>query len=482
MMRINFRLIRNIGSGLVLLALSLTAAHTAASTSDHITIQAQRKVWKGDLDDMVKRRVVRILIPYNKTLYFLDKDGQQRGLMYDMMTAFEQDLNKQVAVKHLKVQFIFVPTSRDQLIPELLAGRGDIIAADLTITPERQKLIDFSTPLASGIKEVIVTSANGPNINSLEDLSGKTVFVNPSTSYAENLKLLNASLHKEKKPPVIIKNAPGTFETEDILEMVNANLVPITVSDLYLAQFWKGIFPNLHIHENVSLHQEGSVAFGFRKHSPELKKALDAFTEKNKIGSSFGNQKLQTYLKSLKWVKNATNPADLKKFHTLAKTFQKYSDQYHIDWLLMTAQGYQESRLDQNKKSKVGAIGVMQIMPATGKELKVGDIHNVDNNINGGVKYIRYLIDQYYSKEQMTDLNKVLFAFAAYNAGPTRISQLRAEAQKRGLNPNIWFDNVERIAAERIGNETVQYVSNIYKYSVAYKLVTELPSKPKLTK
>lgn len=482
MMRINFRLIRNIGSGLVLLALSLTAAHTAASTSDHITIQAQRKVWKGDLDDMVKRRVVRILIPYNKTLYFLDKDGQQRGLMYDMMTAFEQDLNKQVAVKHLKVQFIFVPTSRDQLIPELLAGRGDIIAADLTITPERQKLIDFSTPLASGIKEVIVTSANGPNINSLEDLSGKTVFVNPSTSYAENLKLLNASLHKKKKPPVIIKNAPGTFETEDILEMVNANLVPITVSDLYLAQFWKGIFPNLHIHENVSLHQEGSVAFGFRKHSPELKKALDAFTEKNKIGSSFGNQKLQTYLKSLKWVKNATNPADLKKFHTLAKTFQKYSDQYHIDWLLMTAQGYQESRLDQNKKSKVGAIGVMQIMPATGKELKVGDIHNVDNNINGGVKYIRYLIDQYYSKEQMTDLNKVLFAFAAYNAGPTRISQLRAEAQKRGLNPNIWFDNVERIAAERIGNETVQYVSNIYKYSVAYKLVTELPSKPELTK
>jgi membrane-bound lytic murein transglycosylase MltF len=306
--------------------------------------------------------------------------------------------------------------------------------------------------------------------------------VNPSTSYAEHLKMLNASFDKEKKLPIIIKNAPGTFETEDILEMVNANLVPITVSDLYLAKFWKGIFPNLHIHENISLHQDGSIAFGFRKHSPELKKALDAFTDKNKIGTSFGNQKLQSYLKSVKWVKNATNPADLKKFLTLANTFQKYSHQYHIDWLLMTAQGYQESRLDQNKKSKVGAIGVMQIMPATGKELKVGDINSVDNNINGGVKYIRYLIDQYYSKEQMTDLNKVLFAFAAYNAGPTRISQLRAEAKKRGLDPNIWFDNVERIAAERIGSETVQYVSNIYKYSVAYKLVTELPSKTELTK
>jgi membrane-bound lytic murein transglycosylase MltF len=482
MMKVDLGIFRIMASGLVLGLLSLGLAHAAPPASDHITIEGQRIVWKGDLDGMIKRRIVRVLLPYNKTLYFLDKGGQQRGLMYDMMTAFEQDLNQQLATKHLKIQFIFVPTPRDQLIPELIAGRGDIIAADLTITPERQKLIEFSTPLASGIKEVIVTSANDPGIKTLEDLSGKTVFVNPSTSYAESLKLLNASLQKQKKASIIIKNAPGTFETEDILEMANANLVPITVSDLYLARFWKNIFPNIQIHENLVLHSDGSVAFGFRKNSPELKKALDSFTEKNKIGSSFGNQKLQTYLKSLKWVKNATNPADLKKFHSLAKVFQKYGDQYHIDWLLMTAQGYQESRLDQNKKSKVGAIGVMQIMPATGKDLKVGDINNVDNNINGGVKYIRYLIEQYYGKEQMTDLNKVLFAFAAYNAGPTRIAQLRIEAGKRGLNPNIWFDNVERIAAERIGSETVQYVSNIYKYSVAYKLVTELPSKSEQAK
>ena len=290
----------------------------------------------------------------------------------------------------------------------------------------------------------------------MEDLSGKTVFINPSTSYANSLKHLNPELLKQKKPPIIIKDAPGIFETEDILEMVNANLVPITVSDYYLANFWKKIFSNIHVHENLVLSSGGDIAFGFRKNSPELKKALDAFTEKNKIGSSFGNQKLQTYLKSIQWVKNSTDPKELKKFHGLASIFQKYSSQYQIDWLLMTAQGYQESRLDQNKKSKVGAIGVMQIMPATGKELKVGDIGQVNNNINGGIKYIRYLIDQYYSKESMTDLNKVLFAFAAYNAGPARIQQLRVEAGKRGLNPNIWFDNVERIAAERIGNETLQ--------------------------
>ena len=472
------RIIINIGFGfLLLIGVSFQSHALPPSANELITINAQRIVWKGDLDAMIQRRIVRILIPYNKTLYFLDKGGQQRGLMYDMMTEFEQNLNKQLASKNLKIHFIFVPTARDRLIPDLVAGKGDIIAADLTVTPERKKLMEFSSPIASGVKEVIVTSANGPTLNSLKDLSGKTVFINPSTSYANSLKRLNVELKKQKKPPIIIKDAPGIFETEDILEMVNANLVPITVSDYYLANFWKKIFSNIHIHENLILSSGGDIAFGFRKNSPELKKALDAFTEKNKIGSSFGNQKLQTYLKSIKWVKNSTDPTELKKFHALADVFQKYSSQYQIDWLLMTAQGYQESRLDQNKKSKVGAIGVMQIMPATGKELKVGDIGQVNNNINGGIKYIRYLIDQYYSKEPMTDLNKVLFAFTAYNAGPARIQQLRVEAGKRGLNPNIWFDNVERIAAERIGSETVQYVSNIYKYSVAYKLVLELPSK-----
>jgi membrane-bound lytic murein transglycosylase MltF len=137
----------------------------------------------------------------------------------------------------------------------------------------------------------------------------------------------------------------------------------------------------------------------------------------------------------------------------------------------MMAQGYQESRLDQQAKSSVGAVGVMQIMPATGKDLDVGDIRREEENIHGGVKYIRFMIDQYYAKEPMTELNKGLFAFAAYNAGPGRISQLRKEAAEKGLDPNVWFDNVERVAAQRIGRETVQYVSNIYKYYIAYSLV-----------
>jgi membrane-bound lytic murein transglycosylase MltF len=151
--------------------------------------------------------------------------------------------------------------------------------------------------------------------------------------------------------------------------------------------------------------------------------------------------------------------------------FRKYGARYNLDWMLMAAQGYQESRLDQNAKSHVGAIGVMQVMPATGAELNVGDISVIEPNIHAGVKYIRQVIDRNFANEPMDDVNKVLFAFAAYNCGPGRVRSLRREATERGLDANVWFNNVERIASERIGRETVTYVGNIYKYYVTYLLI-----------
>ena len=139
----------------------------------------------------------------------------------------------------------------------------------------------------------------------------------------------------------------------------------------------------------------------------------------------------------------------------------------------MAAQGYQESQLDQSARSPVGAIGVMQIMPETGKDMRVGDITQAEPNINAGIKYMRLMVDQLYQHEPMTKLDKVLFAFASYNAGPGRVAQLRSVAAKRGLDPNIWFQNVEYVAADKIGQETVTYVANIYKYYIAYRLIME---------
>jgi membrane-bound lytic murein transglycosylase MltF len=200
---------------------------------------------------------------------------------------------------------------------------------------------------------------------------------------------------------------------------------------------------------------------------------LSWFIEKNGLDSAIGAVLNKRYLESTKYVKNAASDAERKKFLAMIQLFRKYGEQYKFDFLMMAAQGYQESRLDQNAKSQVGAVGVMQLMPRTGKEQKVGDIKKLEPNIHAGVKYMRFVREEFFENEPMDDLNKGLFTFASYNAGPGRIRQLRRETERRGLNPNVWFGNVERVASERIGRETVTYVSNIYKYYVAYKLILE---------
>ncbi len=270
-----------------------------------------------------------------------------------------------------------------------------------------------------------------------------------------------------------IRAAPENLEDEDLLEMTNAGLIKIIVVDNYLADFWKQVFPNLAVHDTVAVRTGGSLAIAIRKDSPQLAARLNAIIAKYGLGSAFGNIMEKRYLQSAQYVKDAASEAERKKLLDLVAFFKKYSDQYDVDYLLMAAQGFQESGLDQSVKSHVGAVGVMQVMPATGKELKVGDISKIEPNIHAGVKYMRWMMDTYYKDEPMTDLDKALFAFASYNAGPGRIRQLRKEAAKRGLDPNVWFGNVEQIASERIGRETVTYVSNIYKYYVAYRLIVE---------
>jgi membrane-bound lytic murein transglycosylase MltF len=211
-----------------------------------------------------------------------------------------------------------------------------------------------------------------------------------------------------------------------------------------------------------------------RKDSPLLKAAISNFAGKHGAGSQFGNSLVKKYTGSTRFVRAATSKEEMRKFDRTVEIFRKYAGKYDMDYLLMMAQGYQESRLDQNAKSPVGAIGVMQVMPDTGKDMRTGDITQLEPNIHAGVKYIRYVQDTFFENEPMDAVNKTLFAFAAYNAGPGRVQQLRQRAEKRGLNPNVWFNNVELIAAERIGAETVTYVSNIYKYYVAYKLAVEI--------
>ena len=430
-------------------------------------------LWTGDLDVMHKHRVVRILTPYSRTQYFIDK-GVPRGLVYDLAVMLDKTLNTQLKTTDAtKVHVIVIPTSRDALYDALVQGRGDVIAAGVTVTPERQKLVDFTIPTMSHVREIVVTGPGAPALTTVDDLAGQDVAVRAGGIQFESLQKLNENFKQQRKPPVRIRTLPGTLEDEDILEMANAGLLKIVVVNKAYADFWQQILPDITLHTAIAVREDGAFAWAVRKSSPQLVAMLNPFIKANGTGTLFGNQLLRKYLHDTKTVKSATSAADIKKFNELVTMFRKYAGQYGLDYLLMMAQGYQESRLDQSVKSQVGAVGVMQVMPATGKELKVGDITQVDRNIEAGVKYMRFMLDRYYKDEPMDNLNKGLFTFASYNAGPARIRQMRNLAQTRGLNPNLWFNNVERVVAEKIGRETVTYVSNIYKYYIAYTLVIQ---------
>jgi membrane-bound lytic murein transglycosylase MltF len=446
-------------------------ASPAATPKPQATLPIMRRPWTGDFDAMVKRRVIRVLVPHSKTMYFVEA-GQPRGLAYEAFKAFEDELNKKRGT--LKVNVVFFPTTREKMVPDLLAGLGDVIAAGFTITPERDKLVDFAIPSTTKpVSEIVVTGPQSPKLSSLDDLAGKEVFVRKSSSYWEHLEQLNARFKKEGKAAISLRPAPEDLEDEDLLEMLNAGLFGVAVVDDYKLQIWTKVYPKIVARADLAVSTGGDIAWAFRPNSPQLKTALDAFLKTHRQGTTFGNTLIKRYTGSTKFVENARSPEELKKFQTVVDLFRKYGGKYDVDFLLMLAQGYQESRLDQKVKSQVGALGVMQVMPATGKELGVGDISQVEPNVHAGVKYMRFMIDRYYKDEPMTPLDKGLMTFASYNAGPARVRQLRQEAARRGLDPNVWFNNVEIVAADKIGAETVTYVSNIYKYYITYRLVME---------
>lgn len=450
-----------------------------ATADSFMALEQQLKPWKGDFDGMAERRIVRALVVYSRMLYFLD-GAEQHGVTYDTLKEFENVINKQLDTKALKVHVAFIPVTRDQLQPALLEGRGDIAAANLTAA--KLESVDFSDPFLTGIRELVVTGPSAEPIANLDDLAGKEVHVRKSSSYHQGLLRLNQQFKASGKPLIKVMPVDEVLEDEDILEMVNAGLIGTTIVKSHIAEFWAKVFDKITVHNDLAVNTGGEIAWAFRKDSPKLAAVVNAFVKDHKMGTSFGNQMLNRYLKNVNYVKNSTTEEEMKKFHALVVFFQRYAKEYDFDYLMLTAQAFQESRLDQNVRSAAGAVGVMQIKPSTAADPSVGitDVEtNAENNVHAGVKYLRFVVNQYFKDAKMDSTNKLLFAFASYNAGPARIDKLRKQAETQGLDPNVWFRNVEYVAAKDIGQETVQYVSNIYKYYFAYRQVVTLRQRKK---
>ncbi|MDX8530828.1 lytic transglycosylase F [Mesorhizobium sp. VK25A] len=448
-----------------------------AASAEDLPKAASIKTWTGDFDGMEKRRVIRILVPYSKTIYFIDK-GRELGTAVELGQALESWLNKRLKkTKEVeRIRVAYVPVARKDLLPDLVAGLGDIVSADLTVTPARQLTIDFSDAVAGGVTEALVTGPAASPVASLDDLGGKEVYVRKTSSYYEHLIALNQQRKAEGKPEIAVKEIDENLEDEDILEMVNAGLLPWCVVDRFNARIWAQVFDKLTVHDDIAISTGGDIAFGMRKDSPKLKEVLDAFVKEHKVGTTFGNILKKRYYQSDKMVRTAYAPAEIAKFKALWLLFQTYAKEYDFDPLLLVAQGFQESQLNQTKRSPRGAVGIMQLLPSTAADKAVGIkgiADNEDRNVEAGAKYLRHLSEVYITDDGPKPLDRMLMTLAAYNAGPNNLKKFRNAAIQMGLDPNVWFGNVENGAAKIVGRETVQYVSNIYKYYIAYSMYVD---------
>jgi membrane-bound lytic murein transglycosylase MltF len=421
------------------------------------------------LDSMIQRRRIRALVPYSSMHYFID--GTERsGLCYDAMRSFEEFLNARLQSKH-KIHIVFIPTAPGELFDKLEQGYGDLIAMGLTQTPYRSERFAFSSPIMSDSKEVIVSGPSSRLSLPSTTIGQEAIYVRASSSYYEHLQMINDSLQSAGLPNLNLRLIDESVNDEQLLAMINEGILPATLMEYNLATFWSKTMDKLTIHPELTLFSGGRVAYLMRKQNPALKQLVDAFVKQNKKGTLLGNILYNKYLQDTTYLTKAYTSEVRQRISQTRSLFLKYGEQYDLDWLLLAALAYQESKLNQAARSHAGAVGIMQVRPSTARDANIGinDVYQLEPNIHAGTKYLRFLIDNYFIHPEIDSLNAGLFALAAYNAGPFRVQKLRKEAQRQGLNPMLWFNHVELIAAQQIGRETVEYVSNIYKFYTSYR-------------
>jgi membrane-bound lytic murein transglycosylase MltF len=438
-----------------------------------------RTPWKGELDEIVKRRVVRVLIPFRRPEFFY-MEWRPVGSLQEAFQELERVLNakyKTTAANRIIVGLL--PTPIDKLRDRMMNGYGDIAAYSLSITEQSKALVDFTAPTVMGLKIVAVTGPGAPELKTIEDLSGKEIWVSPQTRMKKDLEDLNARFKSQGKAPAVMREFDALLEPGDVMEMVNAGTYPIALMQSAAAQFWGQVFQNATPRMDLAVAEDVELGWAIQKGTPQLKAFLDDFISTRRVGTSFGNTLMRRYLKDVKYVKNARDPAEMQKFRAIAPFFKKYADDYDFDYLLLVAQGYQESRLDQKVKSPVGAVGIMQVMPKTAASapVKISNINTEENNIHAGVRMVHFLVNDYFDEPALDQFNRTLFAIAAYNAGPAKITRCRRLAKDMGYDPNKWFGNVEVATAKVVGAETTQYVANIYKYYIAYRMAAQIKAR-----
>jgi membrane-bound lytic murein transglycosylase MltF len=440
-------------------------------------------VYMGSLDNVKKKRFLRVLTTKNSINYFIHK-SEERGYEFEMVKSFVSYMNKKegFSEKDLPIRFEMIPVRRDELIPMLEKGYGDMIAAGLTDTPSRRKTLLFSDPFRK-VEEVLIVSSKIKSIKDWKGLSGHKIAVRESSSYFESLKKVNVFLKNNNIPEVDIIRVDESLETLDLIELVSLGKYTMTLADSHIAKVAVSIFDGISYIDGLNFRSNGRISWALPKKSKGMKRMIDGFLPSYKQGSFLGNITTKKYFKNIDKIKLGRNLESNKEISKHDLLIKKYADKFNFDWVLLSSQAYQESGLKQDVVNKWGAIGIFQIKQQTADEPYI-NINNIsgkkytENNIHAGVKYMHWIKSRYFDKNvRMKEKDRIRFALAAYNAGPNRILKARGLAKKMGFDSDKWFRNVEYVLLSQGKLEPVKYVSDINKRFVAYSLLLNINKK-----
>jgi membrane-bound lytic murein transglycosylase F len=424
------------------------------------------------LEEIVKSGYIRVLTRNNDTSFFIYR-GHRMG--------FDYELGKRLA-QHLGIRVDMIITGGwSEMVPSLLKGEGDVIAAELTVTPERQKEVLFAEPWGK-TREVVVWKDGAPPVRKLEDLAGKEVHVRKRSTYADSLAKLNETL----KPPAIIKYVPEEWETDTILQNVSKGAILYTIADSVLADIHTAYFDNLNIGPAIS--DERDLAWAVRPGDIRLKLQIDQVMRELRRKPDFNMLRKKyfeadrTFRKERKDKFYASETGTLSPYDPIVR---RYAETHDFDWRLVAAQIYQESHFEPQRKSWVGAMGLFQIMPATAKGLGITDPTDPEQSIRGGLKYMQQLADHY--GDVADPIERYRFALAAYNSGFGHVDDARRLARGDHKDAAKWREVAAYLlkladrkyaAKARFGycrgSEPVEYVRHIDERYTGYAQLVPL--------
>lgn len=418
-----------------------------------------------DLPQVRSSGVLRVLVNQSRNSSG-EVNGQPIGVEYRRLRAFEQYLNR-IARDGRSLRLEIIPRAKDQLIAALQRGEGDLVAPGELVHLRGQGDVSPSAPIMSRVPLVLVGRQGARRYRRLDQLAGKTLVLPAGSAVGAAVHQVNDQLAARRLRPIDIEWLDPSLAVEDVLEMVQAGIYPLTAVELPIAERWAKVLPKLQVQPEVTFSRDDNLSWFVRRDAGMLRASVDQFL-KDYRSPADQDAAFQRAYRRLYKVHNPLGGIERRRLEKVRPVLQQYAERNDLDWLNLAAVAFKESTLNPAARGAGNATGLMQVTPAAARSVGVGNIHRLENNVQASARYLASLRRKFFSSPRLNERERMAFTLAAYNMGPQRVQQLRAEAKRRGLNPDQWFFQVERIAAEQVGMGVVSYVNSVNKYFLAF--------------